>query len=152
MPEIHYDEEDRRLLRILAQLAEREDQMPDSVVEAAKALHDWARVDAVTAQFAEPGALTRDDPDAQHTFAAGGLTIRVEVEPAGYRRRRIAVVAVDEANGQLADEVTVQLSNGTSVSVGADAFGERITRVPSGTVRVVAVTPAGAVVTPWFTV
>lgn len=152
MPEFRYDDEDRRLLRILARLTEREDQMPDSVVQAAKALHDWARVDAVMAQFAGPAVVTRAEPDGHYTFSAGGVTIRVEVEPAGYRRRRLAVVAVDETTDQLADEVTVQLSNGTSVSVGADAFGERITRVPSGTVRVVAVTAGGSVVTPWFTV
>lgn len=152
MPDVWYDEQDRRLLRLLATLAEREERMPESVVEAAKALHDWARVEAVLADFAEPAVMTRAGEEAQHTFSAGGLTIRVEVEPAGYRRRRLVVVAVDEETEQLADEVTIQLSNGTSVSVGSDAFGERITRVPSGTVRVVAVTAGGAVVTPWFTV
>lgn len=152
MPETWYDEEDRRLLRIIGTLAEREERMPESVVEAAKAMHDWARMDAAVAEFTQQAVLTRSAEDGYHTFATGGLTIRVEVEPAGYRRRRIAVVAVDEKTQQLADEVTVQLSNGTSVSVGSDAFGERITKVPSGTIRVVAVAAAGAVVTPWFTV
>ena len=59
--------EDRELLARLGELTDAELSMPDSVAEAAKALHDWAGVDAILAELltAEPLAALKTQIAAQ---------------------------------------------------------------------------------------
>lgn len=151
MRDIWVDLDDRRLLDLIREVVNGEEEMPDCVADAAKALHDWVRLDATLADLAPDAVLTRS-ADLALDFVGGTMRIRVEVEPAGYRRRLLTIVALDEGTAAAADDVTLQLGNGTSVTVAADAFGERTTRVPAGSIRVVALSESGAVVTPWFTV
>lgn len=143
--------DDAEILAILARVVDLELEMPESVAAGARALHDWARLDAVLADLVEAQTVTRDAGTL--IWSAQGVRIQVEVEPSGYRKRRLVLVAADDT-GDVDDlvDIAVQLPDGSSLWVNADAFGERITRVPSGAVRVLARTPAEAVVTPWFTV
>ncbi len=142
-------EGDRALLALIAQLAADEDRMPQSVADAAKALHDWVDVDARLAELAADAVPTRADGTA-YGFTFGSVRLRVDVEPAGYRRRRLVLIAHDD--DAAAEEISVQFPDGASLAVAPDRFGERITQVPAGSVRMVALFPSGAVATPWFTV
>ena len=152
---------DRRLLAVLADVIDLELSTPDPVLQAAKALHDWSRVDA---ELAEPVAVlaeVRADYGALE-WTSRDLRIRVEVEPNAYRRRRLTVMTTrtgDPHDGDINSvwdedlaDMAVQLAGGSTLWVSPDAFGERITRVPSGAVRVMARTPDAAVITPWFTI
>ena len=144
-------EGDRQLLALLAELTRDEDAMPQTVADAAKALHDWVGVDARLAELTEDAVLTRGD-GTSYSFAFGPLRLRAEVEPAGYRRRRLVLVAHDEEAASAAEEISVQFPDGQTVQVPPDRFGERITQVPAGSVRMIAVFVSGAVMTPWFAV
>lgn len=149
--ELNLDEEDRALLGTLRELVQLGDEMPPEVAQAAKGLHDWARLDAELAELIDSELeLTRAE-DGVLVWGTQGVEIRVEVSPAGYQRRQLCLLAT-ENDLDAAVDLAVQTSDGSSVWVSADAFGERITRVPSGAVRVLARTPSQAVVTPWFTV
>lgn len=149
--DLELGEGDRALLSLIAQLTTDEDRMPQSVAEAAKALHDWAGIDARLADMTTDVVPTRGD-GAAYGFVFGTVRLRAEVEPAGYRRRRLVLVAHDEDSAAAAEEISVQFPDGSTITVTPDRFGERITQVPAGSVRMVAVFPSGAVSTPWFTV
>ncbi|MFN8099745.1 MAG: hypothetical protein U0Q21_15820 [Dermatophilaceae bacterium] len=149
--DLELGEDDRALLALIAQLTVDEDRMPQSVADAAKALHDWADADARLAEMTADAVPTRGD-GAAYSFTFDSVRLRAEVEPAGYRRRRLVLVAHDEDAAAAAEEISVQFPDGATVTVAPDRFGERITQVPAGSVRMVAVFPSGAVTTPWFTV
>ncbi len=149
--EMNLGEEDLALLTTLHELMRLGDEMPAEVAQAAKSLHDWADLDAELADLLDSELeLTRDD-ESVLVWGVGGVQIRVEITPAGFRRRELCLLGT-ENDLDAAVDLAVQTADGTSVWVSADAFGERITRVPSGAVRVLARTPSQAVVTPWFTV
>lgn len=146
------DEGDRRLLAVLGSVTDLEFSTPEVVLEAAKALHDWSRIDA---ELAEPVASVSEVRSNYGVleWMSSDLRIRVEIGPDAYRRRRLTVLT-SRADGQGEDlaDIAVQLPSGSTLWVSPDAFGERITRVPSGAVRVMARTPDLAVITPWFTI
>ncbi|CCI53544.1 MAG: hypothetical protein LKG20_04740 [Tetrasphaera jenkinsii] len=146
-----YGEGDRQLIAILAALVQDEESTPQAVLEAASAIHDWVDVDARLAELTADPVLTRGDESAL-AFAVGSIRLRVEIEPAGYRRRRLVLVAHDEDTVEAAEVISAQFPNGQVIPVAPDRFGERITQVPAGTVRMIAVFPSGVVCSPWFTV
>ncbi len=150
------DEGDQRLLAVLSSVTDLEFSTPEVVLEAAKALHDWSRIDAELAEPVTSVSEVRANCGVLE-WMSNDLRIRVEIGPDAYRRRRLTVLtsrADHSPDGQGEDlaDIAVQLPSGSTLWVGPDAFGERITRVPSGAVRVMARTPDAAVITPWFTV
>lgn len=144
-------EGERYLLAHVSDIAAGEDQTPQSVLDGAKALHDWGRVDRMLAELTSDVVTTRGD-GAAYAFTYGAVTMRAEVEPAGYRRRRLILVAHDDSVPAGAEEISVQFPDGTTLGVAADRFGEHITQVPSGSVRMIALFDSGTVTSPWFTV
>lgn len=141
--------EDRELLARLGELTDAELSMPDSVAEAAKALHDWAGVDAILAELVDEPVTTRGDGTA-FNYVAGHARVRAEIEPSGYRRRRLVISA--HASGRGAEHVQTQGGDGTVHDVAPDSFGEHVVDLPSGPVRVIAQFAATRVATPWFTI
>lgn len=128
-----------------------EAQTPQAVLDGARALHDWSRADALLAELATQQVTTRGD-GAAFSFTYGSVTLRAEVEPAGYRRRRLVLLAHDDAGSSEAEQISVQFPDGVTQGVVADRFGEFIAQVRSGPVRVIALFAHGAFTTPWFTV
>ncbi|MEI2777944.1 MAG: hypothetical protein V9G19_18670 [Tetrasphaera sp.] len=143
--------QERDLLAEVAELVAVMEQTPDTVVTAAKALHDWVGIDAHLAELVAEPVLTRSD-GVTLTFAAGALRVRAEVEPAGYRRRRLVLVAHDEAGGASPPRITIQFPDGSARELMPGRFGECLTEVPAGTLRAVATFGAVDVTTPWFVV
>ena len=132
--------EDRALLDSLGDLVRAEAQMPPGVAQAATALHDWANADAVLADLVAEPVATRGDA-VVHRYAAGEDALRAEVEPAGYRRRRV-VVSADGANELT--QVYAQRADGAAEEIPADRFGEYAVDLASGPVRLLAHSAGGA--------
>lgn len=142
---------ERRLMAHLAELIRFENALPLQVEEAAKALHDWAGVDGHLAELSCDAVLTRSDESA-YTFAFDGFRVRADVEPCGYRRRRLALEAGAEDEVSVAEEMTLQFPDGTSRTVQPDRFGAYVAEIPAGTVRAIVVFDSGTIATPWFTI
>lgn len=145
-PDDHTDdltEGERVLLAHLAALVAGEHELPRHVEAAAKALHDWARVDDCLAEIAAPAMLTRAD---DHAFDIDLQQVRLhaDVEPAGYRRRRLGITvshAVRPAGGATPESISalrVQFPDGRVEELHADPFGEYVVHLPHGTVRLLA--------------
>jgi hypothetical protein len=90
------DPEDDELLDELRRASGRYDPPPASVIEAARASLTWRTVDAELAALAFDSALDRSAVPVRSTggprqlsFNAPGLSIEVEVSPAGARRRLV---------------------------------------------------------------
>ena len=103
-----YGEGDRQLIAILAALVQDEESTPQAVLEAASAIHDWVDVDARLAELTADPVLTRGDESAL-AFAVGSIRLRVEIEPAGYRRRRLVLVAHDEDTVEAAEVISAAM-------------------------------------------
>lgn len=142
---------DRALLAQLRELTAAEAEMPDDVALAAKAAQGWGNIDAELAALVQEPVLTRGDGTA-YSFAVAGREIRVEVEPVGYRRRRLNVVLREAGLDQAGVDVRVQRGDGEELAVATDHFGERSVEVGLGPVRVLAGFAAGPVTTGWFTI
>lgn len=140
--------EDRELLARLGDVVSAEDQMPAGVAEAAKALHDWVSVDAILAELVAEPVSVRGDGTA-YTYAVGAALLRAEIEPAGYRRRRLIVTAHEA--GQSAARVQAQRGDGTVAELATDRFGQCALDMPTGPVRLIAQFAATRIATPWFT-
>lgn len=144
----HLDEQGRALLTVLTPLIELEAELPPGVVEAAKALFDWARVDAELAAMAPALVTTRADAQPL-VWEAQGVQVRVEVEPLGYRRRRVVVLVTPPAEAG-AMTVEVQQVDGSSATAQPDALGDYVADLTSGSIRVIARGSDRSVTTPWF--
>lgn len=137
-PDDHTDdltEGERVLLAHLAALVAGEHELPRHVEAAAKALHDWARVDDCLAEIAAPAMLTRAD---DHAFDIDLQQVRlhVDVEPAGYRRRRLGITvshAVRPAGGATPESISalrVQFPDGRVEELHADPLGSMSSTSP----------------------
>lgn len=140
--------EDRELLARLKELTDAEAMMPAHVSQAAKSLHDWSGIDALLAELVAEPVPTRDGGTAL-AYALGTASVRAEIEPAGYRRRRLVIVADEQ--GEPAAGVTVQSGDGTLLAAPVDRFGEHTVEVAAGPVRVIAQFGKARIATPWFT-
>lgn len=143
--------DETHLLAQVAGLLADMDRTPESVLDAARSLHDWHDIDAHLAELVAEPVQTRGDATA-YTFVVGTVQLRAEVEPAGYRRRRLAVVAADEQGDATAERISVQFPDGTTRALEPDRFGDFVAEVPAGAVRALAAVGATRVTTPWFVV
>lgn len=150
------DQGDEQLLTLVTPLVRWEAEVPPTVVEAAKALFDWARIDSVLAEVtADRLPVTRADGDdlapTLMVWSGDDVEIRVEVEPAGYRRRRVVVVVQPLADGETV-AVSLQRGDGSSQQVEPDALGDYVAELAYGALRVVATVGERTLSTPWFTI
>lgn len=118
------DPEDEQLLDELRGAAGRYDPPPASVMDAARSSLTWRTIDAELAALAFDSAVDRPAPTVrsaggprQLTFDAPGLSIEVEVSPAGTRRRLVGQLTPAQAA-----RIDVRHAGGIT-TVDADALG-----------------------------
>ena len=148
---------DDPLLDDLAALVRDEAATPPEVLDAAKALHDWHRIDAVLAEPVPDDelALVRAGDDVgRWSWRHDELTLTLQVEPST-RGRRLATLLVDRI-GTAVDTVRdaavlVQFADGRTIEVVLDD-DEAEVDVPAGTLRLALGGAAIPVVTTWVTV
>jgi hypothetical protein len=147
--------DDDALLEALAVVVGLADEMPGSVTEAARTLHDWSRIDAELAELSAPEVAATRDGGAGLEWRGAGLTVRAEVLGGGWRRRTVEgdVEPLDPPIGPRAGPTVVeaQTADGSVRAVPVDEFGGFSVEVPAGTVRLVVRSGDRALVTPWFT-
>lgn len=142
---------EQTLIAHLVALCRAEEQMPPDVAFAATALHDWVDVDGQLAELAADPVLVRSD-DAAFVFHANDIRLRIEVAPAGYRRRRVTVHTLCEAGAPAPEEMAIQFPDGATQAIPLDRFGDHVGDLPAGTMRLMAVGASGGITTPWFTI
>jgi len=145
---------DAELLDTLAVLVALEGEMPESVPAAAKALHDWSRVDAELAEMVELEVSATRHGAAPLAWRTARLEVQVEVSAQGWQRRRLEgeVEVPDPAGAGAVTTVDAQLNDGTIHPATVDGLGGFEVDVPAGSVRLVVRHGGHAMVTPWFPV
>jgi len=141
-------DDDDRLLGALRAAAESVDPVPDRLVDAARSAFTWRTIDAELAELqfdssVDATAVRGVAWPRQLSFDSTEASIEIEVD-----HDRLVGQVVPPAEV----EVTLTDAAGRTRSIRSDHVGHfAFTEVESGTVRVRAELPHGAVSTQWFT-
>jgi hypothetical protein len=151
---------DAELFELLREALSAESDVPDSVIEAAVAIHDWVDVDEELAALSDGFAAVRS-ATVPMVWTAGGGSIELHSEAAGWRRQRleVSVIAPDETPParirvelQSASGERVAMAPQTELSAQNGGFGEAefALEIPVGLWRIRVSAAGWSLLTEWF--